>query len=575
VGKEYSSRLFYIPAVVYLALFAFLPFVFSIFLSTPNADFSSYLLLFEFPELHTVLLNTLIFSLGTAGFSTLLGLALAIFADMISHGKRLVTLLAYLPYTIPFTAGALVWTLIYDPIFGPANFFLRTLHLPGVNWLGSPSVQVYSETIVSIWTGIPFAFLIILAGLNSIPKELKEAAKVDQLTKSEYYTSIALKLAKGAILVSFLMSLIISFGNFDLPYILNGGYSYSMATLPFLVWFQIFYQNQVSQGLAGGVILAAMVSVPAFLLIRVLSGGGSRKEGGARRRRAGTAIRIPDRMFMLLVGLVAAVVIFFLLFPIYWMFLVATRSQFMNFVYPPVLYPSSLTFTTFVQTFNQAKPYLVTTSVVSAVAMGITILISAPAAYFAARHRARWLVYLCVYLFSLPSTSFVFGVYFMIAKLGLLNTWLALILTYPVFTVPFAVWTLSNFYSQLPRQYEEAALIDGHSVFNAFFRIVMPIARPGLIATSLLSFVFSWHLLLFPLVLSQTPYQFNFPPTGSFAITNFATLFDPTSLGSSVSSNIWGQVGSAGLIAALPVMILAILAQNYLLKGIYTGGVKG
>jgi ABC-type sugar transport system, permease component len=204
--------------------------------------------------------------------------------------------------------------------------------------------------------------------------------------------------------------------------------------------------------------------------------------------------------------------------------------------------------------------------------MVFTIIVAAPAAFSVARQNKRWLLLMCIYLYGLPSTSYIFGVYTIIYHIHLLNTWAGLMLTFPLFTVPFAVWTLTNFYSTLPKHYEKASLIDGYTPLKSFYRVVMPLARPGLFATALLSFIFSWHLLLFPLVLSETPYQYNFPPTGSFTVTNFATLFDPQSLGSTVTANVWGQVGSAGIILAIPVMLIAILAQDYLLRGLYPGG---
>jgi multiple sugar transport system permease protein len=103
----------------------------------------------------------------------------------------------------------------------------------------------------------------------------------------------------------------------------------------------------------------------------------------------------------------------------------------------------------------------------------------------------------------------------------------------------------------------------------------MPLARPGLIAAGMVAFIFSWHLLLFPLVLSQTPWSFTFPPVGSNTVTTFAILFDPDSTGSAASNNVWTQLASSGIIMAIPVIIMALIAQSYLLKGLYSGGTKG
>lgn len=557
------SKLFFAPALGYLLIFALFPLALSVYFSFPSLNFSSYIALFEFPELWRVILNTLIFSFGTASISTLLGLNLAILVDSMKRGRRALTLLGYLPYTIPFTASALIWTTIYDPIYGPLNYFLSLLSLPRLNWLGNPSLQIYSATIVSVWSSVPLAFIICLAALRSVQEQIREAAQVDGMGAWHYYTSLALPMSKGAILTAFLMTLIIAFGNFDLPYILNSGYAYSMATLPFLVWFEIFYQNEVAQGLAAGVLLTAFVSVFSILLIRVTTRGG-----GNFRRRVSLFFRVPDFVFKALVYVVSFVTLVFLLFPVYWMALIATRAQSLDFVNPPLLLPLKLDLSPFVQTAQQAAPYVVTSLAVSLVAMAITVLLASPAAYSVSRFNTKWLLNLSIYLYALPSASFVFGLYFIFYKLNALNTWLALMISAPIFTVPFSTWILSNFLSSLPRHYEEAASVDGYSPFRSFYEIVLPLIRPGLLATMLISFIVSWHLLLVPLVLSQTPYEFNFPPTGSLTVTIFATYFDPNSLGSSVGYNVWPQLASAGVILSLPVIALALYTQEYLLKGL-------
>jgi ABC-type glycerol-3-phosphate transport system permease component len=519
-----------------------------------------------------VLYNTLFFSLGTAVMATALGSVLAIFVESRIRGRRALSLLSYLPYMIPFTAGALVWSTIYDPIYGPLDALLAPLGLGRVDWLGTPNFQLYSLTIVSLWSAIPLAFLIILAGLTSVPKQVKEAAAVDGMGMYDYYGTVAFPLAKGAVLVAFLMTMITAFGNFDLPYVLSGAGGIpppTMATLAVFSYAEIFAQGLVAQGLAAAILLAGLVSILAFLLIRANRSGG---KGGRIRI---PLPRIPNSLFKYAIYLVSALTFLFILFPVYWMFIMAFRPQSLDFTSPPILYPGHFTAAVFSQTAVNAFPYIITTFFVALVTMGVTLGLAAPAAYSISRHGRKWLLYLSVYLYSVPSTTFVFGVFFMISRLNLLNTWWALMLTFPLFTVPFATWTLTNFYDSLPKHYEEAATVDGYSPIRSFFEIVMPLARPGLFATALVSFIISWHLLLFPLVLSQTAWNFGFPPLGSNTVTLYAINFDPRSVGGSVSNNVWVQLASAGLILSVPVIILSLFTQSYLLKGLYSGGSKG
>jgi multiple sugar transport system permease protein len=273
--------------------------------------------------------------------------------------------------------------------------------------------------------------------------------------------------------------------------------------------------------------------------------------------------------------IVCALVSLFILFPVYWMVLIAFRPQSLDYLLPPVLYPTKIITDVFLSTVGQASPEIITTLAVASAVTVLTILLAAPAAYTIARERRRGLLGIMIYIFSLPSIVFVFGAFYIISRLNLLNTWVALVLTEPLFTIPFVVWTMSNFYNSLPKQYEEAALVDGYSRLRSFFSIVMPLARPGLIAAGMVAFIFAWHLLLFPLVLSQTPFNFTFPPVGSNTVTTFAILFDPDSTGGTISNNVWTQLASAGIILAIPVIVLSLVAQSYLLRGLYSGGTKG
>ena len=575
--------MFYIPAVVYLTLFALVPMAISIVLSAPNSDFSSYLQLFELTDFPRILYNTLFFSVGTAVSSVLIGTAFAILVDSRRRGKRVISLIAYLPYMIPFTASALVWATLFNPGYGPIDPILKAVGLPTIDWLG-PSMQLYSLTLVSVWAGIPLAFLIILAGLTSVPKQVKEASAVDGMEMWDYYSSVALPLAKGAIITAFLMTLILAFGNFDLPYIISGAGGVpptTMATLVVYAYAEMFYVggSYTAQGLAAAIFIALMASIPGLLLVRTTLGGSSRGKGRLHlpslHLRRPTFPHLPNAPFKYLMYVVCALVSLFILFPVYWMVLIAFRPQSLDYLLPPVLFPTKIITDVFLSTVGQASPEIITTLAVASAVTVLTILLAAPAAYTIARERRKGLLGVMIYIFSLPSIVFVFGAFYIIVNLHLINSWVALILTEPLFTIPFVVWTMSNFYNSLPKQYEEAAMVDGYSRLRSFFSIVMPLARPGLIAAGMVAFIFAWHLLLFPLVLSQTPFNFTFPPVGSNTVTTFAILFDPDSTGGTISNNVWTQLASAGIILAIPVIVLSLVAQSYLLRGLYSGGTKG
>ena len=591
IGDALSKRVFYIPAVAYLVAFALVPMGISIYLSTPTSNLSSYVELFQLTDFPRVVGNTLFFALGTAIFASIIGIAFAILVDSRRRAKRAISLVAYLPYMIPFTASALVWATLYNPGYGPVDPILKAVGLPTIDWLG-PSLQLYSLTLVSVWAATPLAFLIILAGFTSVSKQVKEAASVDGMGMWDYYSSVALPLAKGAIITAFLMIMILAFGDFDLPYILSGAGGVppiNMATLVTYAYAEMFYTGLQSQGIATAIIVALLASIPGLLLIRTTLGGSKKGTGGSHLpawlhlRPPGLHLHRPslprflNAPFKYVVYVFCTLAAVFILFPVYWMFLVAFRPQSLDYLLPPIIYPTKIITDVFLTTVRQASPEIFTTLGVAGAVTLLTVVLAAPAAYTIARDGRKTLLGIIIYVFSLPSIVFVYGAFYLMepGHLNLLNSWTALILTEPLFTVPFVIWTMTNFYNSLPKQYEEAALVDGYSRIRSFFSIVMPLARPGLIAAGMVAFIFSWHLLLFPLVLSQTPWSFTFPPVGSNTVTTFAILFDPDSTGSAASNNVWTQLASSGIIMAIPVIIMALVAQSYLLKGLYSGGTKG
>ena len=388
IGDALSKRIFYIPAVAYLIAFALVPLAISIYLSTPSSNLSSYVELFQLTDFPTVVGNTLFFAVGTAFFASLTGMAFAILVDSRKRAKRAISLVAYLPYMIPFTASALVWATLYNPGYGPVDPILKAVGLPTINWMG-PSLQLYSLTLVSVWAAGPLAFLIILAGLTSVPKQVKEAASVDGMGMWDYYSSVALPLAKGAVITAFLMIMILAFGDFDLPYILSGAGGVppiGMATLVTYGYAEMFYTGLQSQGIATSIVVALLASIPGLLLIRTTL-GGSKKGMGRSRLPAWMHVRLPNihlhrpslprfpnTPFKYIIYAFCALAAVFILFPVYWMFLVAFRPQSLDFLLPPIIYPTKIITGVFLTTVSQASPEIITTLAVSGAVTLLTVV---------------------------------------------------------------------------------------------------------------------------------------------------------------------------------------------------------
>ncbi|AOL16869.1 ABC transporter permease [Sulfolobus sp. A20] len=545
---KYSS-----PYLVYIIAFGFLPFIYTFIFLGVNFDkaFTGFSLV-PFPK---IVYNTLYFSLLTAFFSSIIGTFLAVGVDMLSKGKRLISLLVMLPYTIPFTSSALIWTISLYGNYGWFSYLFGLRYDP----LYFSSTALIAVTGVSIWSSIPMPFLIMLSTLRSIPNYVKEASKIDNLPLSEYYFRVALPMAGKAFWISFLLEFIIALGNFDLPYVLtSGGPSYSTTTLSLLVYDEMFSLGNFSGGALAAAILSVFATIPSIALLMLLR---SKKSGWLSLN-----IKIPDKIFKVIIFIFLAIVTFFMDFPIYWMFLVAFRSASLDFRYPPIIIPEDLTAKYFMQAILSSIPYMISSIIVAISASLITVLLSLPSAYEISKGKLRWLLPVSIYLYSLPSTSFVIPLYIFFSNTNLLNTWEALIISTPIFTATFAVWLFFNYFLGFPKAYEDAAEV--FSIKRKLTRIIMPLSRTTLFSVLLLSFIFNWHLLFYPLIFTQTPYNFSFPPQGAQTITIFALL----AIGN--ESINWGLLASSALVASFPVMILTLIALDRVLRGGYEGGLK-
>lgn len=542
-----------IPYLVYIIGFGLIPFfyTFVFFGLHISSAFKGLVLV----PLNEVVYNTFFFSFVTALGSSIIGLILAVAVDLLPKGKRIVSLLLMLPYTIPFTSSALVWTISFYGKYGWFTYFLGLKYDP----LYFSSTALYAVTLVSVWSSIPLPFLIILSSLRSIPNYVKESALIDNLTLSQYYSKIAIPYIGKAFWLSFLLEFIFALGNFDLPYVMTqGGPGFSTTTLPLLVYYEIFQLGSFSGGSIVAAILSVIATIPGVLVLLLL-----------RSKRSGIKsfnIKIPDRIFKVVLYLILAIILFFMDFPVYWMFLVAFRSSFLNFKYPPIIFPEGLTSKYFIQAFYSAIPYLVSSIIVAVLASLLTIFISLPAGYEISRGKDRWILPLSIYLYSLPSTSFIIPIFLFFSYTNLTNTWWALILSTPIFTATFAVWVFYNYFLGFPKAYVDAA--DVFQIKRKLLRIIMPLSRTSLFSIFLLSFIFNWHLLFYPLILTETPYNFSFPPQGAETVTIFALL----AVGD--ASINWSLLASSALVAALPVMIVTIISIDRILKGEYGGGLK-
>jgi multiple sugar transport system permease protein len=276
--------------------------------------------------------------------------------------------------------------------------------------------------------------------------------------------------------------------------------------------------------------------------------------------------RPPGRRLLTLVILIAALAVF--LFPVAWMFLTSFKSNPEFFAYPPVFIPKSFALTNYVN----AMPFppdgrggiqgVRDSLIISVGSMVASVLVGAPAAYSFARFRTGGenLSFWVLSTRMFPPVASALPLFLVFKVLHLLDTHWALILANTIFNLPFVIWLLKGFFEDLPVELEEAAVIDGTTIFGAFRRIALPLVAPGLVVTALFSFIFTWNEFMFALLFTRRDVR-------------TLTIIVPSLVGG--HEILWGQVAAVGVVAIIPNVLLALLLQRFLVRGLTLGAVKG
>jgi multiple sugar transport system permease protein len=279
------------------------------------------------------------------------------------------------------------------------------------------------------------------------------------------------------------------------------------------------------------------------------------------RSSARTRGRFSRRMGDL--GVVALMV--FALFPIAWTCYTSFRPEQDIITDATSLVPASLTLDNYIATWRQTDfPQLMLNSlVVSAMTVAISLTLATFAAYSLSRSEFRGrgavlMLYLGIRI--IPGVLLLIPLFIVMQQLGLLDTRLALALTYTTFTLPAAVWFMKSFFDGLPVDLENAARVDGCSRLGALFRVVLPLVRPGLAATAILVAIEAWNEVLFALLLTSTTASRTWPVGMRLLIGEFQLP--------------WGQLTAAAVLSLLPVVVAFAFAGRAMIAGLTAGGLK-
>lgn len=272
----------------------------------------------------------------------------------------------------------------------------------------------------------------------------------------------------------------------------------------------------------------------------------------------------PDKGAGLALRYLAAVTVTLLfLFPIYWLFMISFKTPEEIFASPPVWWPETLQLANYAVLFRDGDVVTIWNSVVIAtVSTALAMILGTMCAYSIARFRTGGNLFSDWLLSNrmVPPIVIVFPVFLLFVQVGLVDSYIGLILLYTAFNLPYVVWMMRGYIQDIPLELEESALVDGCTRWQVFLRVVMPMARSGFFATAVFTFVFAWNEFIFALVLTRAE------------VTTFPVQVTHYFGG---QSNFWAKIAAMSALGTIPIFIAVTLLQRYLVRGISLGAVKG
>jgi len=257
------------------------------------------------------------------------------------------------------------------------------------------------------------------------------------------------------------------------------------------------------------------------------------------------------------------VVILFFLAPVLWMLITAVKppGEWLNA--PPVFWPSRFYWANFAEALGQwgGAKGLIDSLIVASASTLISVVVGVFAAYSLGRYRTggETLSFTVLSILFMPPVAVAVPMYIFWSRLGLLDTFTALILQYTVFNVPFVSWVLKSFFEDINPALEESARVNGATRWQAFYQIALPLAVPAIVAVALLSFIFSWNEFFFAIILTRSD------------VTTLPVILPTLMEGHDIR---WGSIAAIATIAALPVTVLAFCLQRYLVRGLSFGTIR-
>ena len=252
-------------------------------------------------------------------------------------------------------------------------------------------------------------------------------------------------------------------------------------------------------------------------------------------------------------------------FPVLWMLFSSLKSNTEIFSLPPELFPKEFTLKAYHSIFSSPMKvrFFLNSYLVATVVTFLTLFVAILAGYSFSRHSFKLKKPLNLFIIStqtVPPISLLIPYFGIVVAFRMYDTYFALIFTYMVFTLPYAILLMTGYFNTLPKELDEAVIIDGGSSFTALWRVLVPVSIPGIVATGVYTFLLSWNEFLFALTLTKS--------------TEMRTVPIGIQLLMGQHSYEWNEMMAMSILGSFPVLIMYMVAQRYFLEGLTAGSVK-
>ena len=267
--------------------------------------------------------------------------------------------------------------------------------------------------------------------------------------------------------------------------------------------------------------------------------------------------------FLVYIGLLVGLV--FTLFPVFWIFISSVKTNTEVFAYPPSFIPENFTLSAYFNIFNDEDKlrFFFNSYFIAIMVTILTLLISILSGYSFSRFDFKLKRILNLSIIStqtIPPITLLIPYFGIVVTFKIFDTYLALILTYLVFTIPYATLMMTSYFNTLPKELDDAVLMDGGSNFTALCRVIIPISLPGIVATCVYTFLLCWNEFLFALTLTKS-YEMRTVPIGIQLLMG-------------QHAYEWNEMMAMSIIGTVPILFLYLFEKKYFLAGLTSGSVK-